>query len=72
MAQLASEQRERRALMRARRAAVAAEEEDRRLEERRQQWHREGTYLGRAEMEGARRAGGAVSLCWTAAATGPG
>ena len=51
MAQMTSEEREQRALLRARRAAVVAEEEDRRLEERRQHWQREGAYLSWAELE---------------------
>lgn len=51
MAQMTSEQREHRALLRARRAAEAAEEDDRRLEERRQQWQRDGAYMSRAELE---------------------
>ena len=51
MAQMTSEQREHRALLRARRAAEAAEAEDRRLEERRQQWQRDSAYLSRAELE---------------------
>lgn len=51
MAQMTSEQREHRALLRARRAAEAAEEDDRRLEERRQQWQRDSAYMSRAELE---------------------
>lgn len=51
MARMTDEQREHRALVRARREALAAEEEDRRLEEQRQQWHRDGAYLSRAEVE---------------------
>lgn len=51
MARMTGEQREHRALVRARREALAAEEEDRRLEEQRQQWHRDGAYLSRAEVE---------------------
>jgi hypothetical protein len=51
VAQMTSEQRDHRALLRARREALAAEEDDRRHEERRQQWHREGAYLSRAELE---------------------
>ena len=51
MAQMTSEQREHRALLRARRAAEAAEAEDRRLGERRRQWQCDGAYLSRAELE---------------------
>jgi hypothetical protein len=56
VARMTDDQRAQRALLRARREAVAVEEDDGRLEERRQQWHREGSYLTRAEV-------GAGELC---------
>ena len=51
MAQTTSEERERRAMLRARKTAEAAEEEDRRMEERGLRWQCDGAYLSRAELE---------------------